>query len=214
MGQVTDIGSRIELVSMDPHFHDISIALYEQEGDGGTPRFLVQTYSQKEGSASRAEFIVEAMATLGGAEVCVDDGPGTTVTFPCGARHFAMVKRLFLESCKIPSEQAPLAKPLKVFDKKADAEITVVGEGGGQYRVTAEESDEKVERRVRAIAGGLVKLGEMEVIDDSSMRFTCGHDHDLLVGLLLPRAINVRQAIREQEQSASRGVLAAPSQQE
>lgn len=213
MGQITDIGARIELVSMDQHFHDISIALYEQEGDGGLPRFLVQTYSQRDGSSTRAEFIVEAMATLGGVETSAD-ASGPVVAFPCGARHFAAVRRLFLESCKIPSDQTPVAKPLKTFDKKADAEVSVVGEGGGQYRITAEESDEKVERRVRAIAAGLVKLGEMEVIDDSSMRFGCGHDHDLLVGLLLPRAINVRQAMREQEQSASRGVLAAPSQQE
>ncbi len=213
MGQVTDIGSRIELVSMDPHFHDISIALYEQEGDGGAPRFLVKTYSQKEGSSTRAEFIVNAMATLGGVEASTD-GAGPAVSFSCGARHFAAVRRLFLESCKIPSEQTPQTKPMKTFDKKADAEITVIGESGGQYRVTAEESNEKVERRLSAIAAGLVKLGEMEVVEDHSMRFPCGHDHDLLVGLLLRRAINVRQAIREQEQSASRGVLAAPSQQE
>ncbi len=213
MGQITDIGTRIELVSMDQHYQDISIALYEQEGDAGTPRFLVQTYSRKDGASARAEFIVEAMATLGGVET-ITDVSGAAVTFPCGAKHLAAVRRLFLESCKIPSDQTPAAKPLKVFDKKADAQITVVGEGGGQYRVTAEESNEKVERRVGAIAAGLVKLGEMEVVDDDSMRFPCGHDHDLLVGLLLPRAINVRQAMREQEQSESRGVLAAPSQQE
>ena len=216
MGQVTDIGSRIELVSMDPHFKDITIALYEQEGDGGLPpRFLVQTYSQKEGASTRMDFIAQAMATFGGVDVTSGGGSGPTLTFPCGARHFAAVKRLFLESCKIPSDQTPVAKPLKIFDKKADTEISVVSESNGQYRVTAEELDDKVARRVGAISAGLVKLGEMEAIDDgSSIRFACGHDHDLLIGLLLPRAINVRQAMREQEQSASRGVLAAPSQQE
>ena len=214
MGQVTDIGSRIELVSMDPHFKDITIALYEQEGDGDTPsRFLVQTYSQKEGASARIDFIAQAMAILGGVDVTSDGD--STIAFPCGSIHFAAVKRLFLESCKIPSDQPPAAKPLKIFDKKADAEVSVVSEGNGQYRVTTEESNDKVARRVGAIAAGLVKLGEMEAIDDgSSIRFACGHDHDLLIGLLLPRAINVRQAMREQEQSASRGVLAAPSQQE
>ena len=30
MGQTLDIGKRIELVPMDPHFHDITIALYQQ----------------------------------------------------------------------------------------------------------------------------------------------------------------------------------------
>ena len=32
MGVTTDIGERIELLPMDPHFHDISVALYRQEG--------------------------------------------------------------------------------------------------------------------------------------------------------------------------------------
>lgn len=213
MGQVADIGTRIELVSMDPHFQDISIALYQQEADG-TSRFLVQTYSQKDGASSRVDFIVEAMATLGGVESSADGSSGHVVSFPCGARHFAAVRRLFLESCKIASDQSLAPRPLATFDKKAEAEVTVVGEGSGQYRVSAAESNEKVDRRVSAIAAGLVKLGEMEAADGNRMRFSCGHDHDLLVGLLLPRAINVRQALREQEQSASRGVLAAPSQQE
>ncbi len=212
MGQITDIGMRIELVSMDQHFEDISIALYEQQTEHG-PRFLVKTYSQREGSDERMRFLVETMVCLGGMETTADPA-GHLVWFPCGTRHFAAIRRVFLESCKIPTEQEPVPKPMKTFDKKADAEITVVSEGNGQYRVTAAESNEKVERRINAIAGGLVKLSEMEATDDNSMRFSCGHDHDVLVGLLLPRAINVRQAIREQEQSASKGVLAAPSQQE
>ena len=212
MGQVTDIGTRIELVSMDPHFEDISIALYEQEADG-LPRFLVQSYSQKSGASARLDFIVKAMATLGGVETSAGDS-GHTSHFPCGGRHVAAMRRLFLECCKLPSDQAPAPRPLKTFDKKADAEVTVVGEGNGQYRLTAAGSGERVERRVSAITAGLVKLGEMEPVDDSGARFACGQDHDLLVRLLLPRAINVRQAIREQEQSSSRGVLAAPSQQE
>ena len=213
MGQIIDIGTRIELVSMDAHFNDISIALYEQHADDG-PRFLVHTYSQKVGATGRVDFITAAMVALGGMEPVAASAQGRMVRFPCGARHFAAVKRLFLESCKIASGPLPEPRPLAVFDKKADAEITAVGEGGGQYRITAQESTARTEGRIRAIAGGLIKLAELEAADDSAVRFSCGHDLDLLVGLLLPRAINVRAAMREQEQSASRGVLAAPSQQE
>ena len=211
MGQVTDIGARIELVSMDSHCHDISIALYEQQaGDG--PRFLVHTYSRKEGAAERLDFIAEAMADLGG--VATVDGAARTVRFPCGAEHLAAVKRLFLESCKLASGPRPEPRPMKVFDKKADAEITAVGEGDGQYRVTAAAATDGAQRRIGTIAGGLVKLAELEAVDDHTVRFPCGHDHDRLVGLLLPRAQNARAAIREQQASATRGVLAAPSQQE
>ena len=159
MGQVTDIGTRIELVSMDPHFEDISIALYEQEADG-LPRFLVQSYSQKSGSSARLDFIVKAMAALGGLETDTSDS-GHTLHFPCGARHVAAMRRLFLECCKLSSDQVIASRPLKTFDKKADAEVTVVGEGNGQYRLTAAASGERVESRVSAITAGLVKLGEM-----------------------------------------------------
>jgi hypothetical protein len=40
--------------------------------------------------------------------------------------------------------------------------------------------------------------------------FACGHDHDALVGMLLPRAVNVRDTLREEEQIAARGLLTAP----
>jgi len=38
MGRTRDIGRRIELVSMDPHFQDISIGLHEQ--GQGRPQYL------------------------------------------------------------------------------------------------------------------------------------------------------------------------------
>jgi hypothetical protein len=44
--------------------------------------------------------------------------------------------------------------------------------------------------------------------------FPCGERHDALVGLLLVRAQNLRAALREEELTATRGILAAPSAQE
>jgi len=43
--------------------------------------------------------------------------------------------------------------------------------------------------------------------------FPCGRPHDELMGLLLPRALNARAALREEEMAASRGMLVAPSAQ-
>ena len=65
------------------------------------------------------------------------------------------------------------------------------------------------------ITRGLLKLGQMEAVGDSNDRvaFTCGQDHDALVGLLLKRAPNVRAALREVEQMAARGVLSGPASQ-
>ena len=61
-----------------------------------------------------------------------------------------------------------------------------------------------------------MRLGEMEEVDSqpNQTRFSCGQEHDDLIGLLLVRAPNVRAAMREAEDMALRGVLAAPSAQE
>ena len=39
MTRILDLGTRIELVSMYPHFHDISIALYERKLENGDFEF-------------------------------------------------------------------------------------------------------------------------------------------------------------------------------
>jgi hypothetical protein len=65
------------------------------------------------------------------------------------------------------------------------------------------------------VAGGLAKLGELDKVEDveDQVKFRCGASHDGLVGVLLVRAPNVRSVLRELEQAAGRGVLAAPSAQ-
>ena len=71
-------------------------------------------------------------------------------------------------------------------------------------------------RRISAIAGGLAKLAEMDLVSESGheVAFDCSSDHNLLIGLLLVRALNVRAALREQDDSAGRGMLSAPSAQQ
>ena len=95
--------------------------------------------------------------------------------------------------------------------------MTVLCYGNGRYHVTANSDESGTERRVSAITGGLIKLGDMIAVDEEKsdqVAFSCGCSHDALVGLLLVRAPNVRAAVREQQMTASRGVLSSPSQQE
>jgi hypothetical protein len=72
-----------------------------------------------------------------------------------------------------------------------------------------------VPSRAPAIASGLAKLAELTAADDDTtvVTFPCGEPHDALLGVLLVRALNLRQALREEELKASRGVLVAPSSQ-
>lgn len=208
MGQIVDIGRRIELVPMDPQFHDITIALYRQETDKG-PVFLVHTYSQREKVSQRIASVVQAMHILGGM-VLTRDG---RLRFPCWAAHELACKRIFLEACKLDASSEIEPRPLTVLDKKSGLNVTVSGLEDGVYRVTADGDGRRTERRISAIAGGLMKLGEMEEQAIDQVAFPCGHSHDAMVGLLLIRAPNVRAVVREQEMTASRGVLSAPSQQ-
>jgi hypothetical protein len=210
MGQIVDIGKRIELVPMDSHFHDITIALYQQ-GQDENPLFLVHTYSQMEGAQGRIQSVVEAMAHLGNLVV---DANGL-LEFPCGAAHQLACRRAFLESCKLPSNDSAEPRALQILDKKSGVTITVTSLGDGIYQVKADGEGRRADRRISAIAGGLIKLGEMDEVDGTldKIAFPCGHSHDALLALLLIRAPNVRAIVREQEMAATRGILAAPSQQ-
>ncbi len=209
MTQLKDLGRRIELVSMDRHYHDISVSLYEDDLDG-VPTFQVHTYSRRDGAQSRINTLVQYMRTLGGMVVCGE--ANQKLRFPCGQAHQRAAKRIFLEACKLDPEAAAEALPMQVFDKKAELTIAATGAGDVSYRISADGESEMKDRRLAAVAGGLMKLAEMAVLDPvhHHIGFDCGHAHDPLVGLLMPRALNVRAAIKEIEAAASRGVLAAP----
>ena len=217
MRQTVDIGRRIELIPLDPHFHDITIGLYRQQivdPTTGTdfPAFLVHTYSQITGATERIQKVVHAMQILGGMLTTADD----LLYFPCKDAHEFACRRVFLEACKLTSDTRAEPRPLNILDRKSKLTITVDSMGNGTYQVNANGEGRGATRRISAIAGGLMKLGEMESVEtdnNDTVRFACGHSHDALIGLLLIRAPNVRIALREDEMSASRGVLSAPSQQ-
>ncbi len=217
MRRVVDIGRRIELIPIDPHFHDITIGLYRQQTVDATtgkdfPVFLVHTYSQISGAAERIESVIKAMQTLGG----MLRTPDGLLYFACNSAHEAACRRVFLEACKLTSNTAVEPRPLNILDKKSKLTIAVDSSGKGIYRVTAESEGRGAARRTSAIAGGLMKLGEMESIETDNkdtVAFACAQSHDALIGLLLTRAPNVRIVLREEEMEAARGVLTAPSQQ-
>ncbi|MDE0467910.1 MAG: hypothetical protein OYL97_12725 [Candidatus Poribacteria bacterium] len=217
MRRIVDIGRRIELIPIDPHFHDITIGLYRQQITDTNlgkdfPAFLVHTYSQISGATERIEEVIQSMQILGG----MLKTPEGLLYFPCKDAHEAACRRVFLEACKLASNTQAEARPLNILDKKSQLTITVDSTGSGIYRVTANGEGRGAARRISAIAGGLMKLGEMEDIETDNkdtVGFACGHSHDALVGLLLIRAPNVRVVLREEEMGAARGVLSAPSQQ-
>ncbi|MDE0227603.1 MAG: hypothetical protein OXJ62_01950 [Spirochaetaceae bacterium] len=209
----TDLGRRIELVAMDAHFHDITVALHRAVDADGGPAYDIHSYSTRDGARARLQAIATAMAEVAGMEAA--PGAPLRVRFACRAAHEQATRRAFIEACKLDPGEPPAARPMEVYDKKTDATIRVVAEGGGLYRAAADADGAKVVRRVATVAGGLVKLAGMEPLPASidRVRFACGRDHHELVAMLLKLALNARGVLREQELAAARGVLAAPSQQ-
>jgi len=209
MVQTRDLGRRVELVSMDPHFRNITIGLYRQDREG-RPHYLVHTYSHLPGAGERIEFVRRAAQVLGGVERADD-----WLRFSCGLAHQTAARRVFLEACKLPSTAVVEVRPLTVLDKKSGRNLAVANLGGGVYQITADGPEDGKAQRIDAIAGGLRKLGEMTAVEGhpEQVAFPCGQAHDALVGLLLPRALNVRAVLREEEMAGSRGLLVAPSQQ-
>lgn len=208
MSRIVEIGRRIELVSMDAHYDEISIGLYREDGPGGAT-YRVHTYSSKVAAPERIEFIKSAMQILGGLETAASGA----LRFSCGAAHELGVRRIFLEACKQDPSNALDVKPLTLLDRKTGRTITVSGEEGGAYQVAADGAEEGRGGREALVAGGLARLGALELQGPDRVAFRCGSGHDGMLGLLLIRAPNVRAVLREQQAAASRGVLAAPSQQ-
>ena len=212
MGQTLNLGLRIELQPMDTHCHGISVALYRESDEKG-PRHLVHTYSSVEGARERIAFLTRTLETMAGMEQ-VPGMPGW-LRFACGAYHERALKRGFLDLCKLETGVALAPKPLTVFDKKAECNLTIQSLGDGIYEVGAREDTAKGPARIAALVRGFMKLCEMQAVEGSDNRaaFPCKKGHDALMGLLAFRAQNVRASMREQEAAASRGVLSAPSQQ-
>ncbi len=211
MPSILNIGRRVELVPIDTHFKDITIGLYRQQVND-TAVYRVHTYSRLDGAINRIQEVMKSMCILGGMQETSDG----LLCFPCGEKHEAACRRVFLEACKQASDSPVEPRPLHILDKKSQLTISVESVGNGIYKVSSNGEGRSAVRRITAIAGGLKKLGEMDTDAENSddrVAFSCGHSHDALVGLLLVRAPNVRVILRQEEATASRGVLTAPSQQ-
>jgi hypothetical protein len=204
--RISPLGTRVELTAMDPHCDDISIGLYLQV-DRGRPEYLVHTYRQLPEADARIAFLKTTLQTI------ADLRPaGDRLHFTCEAVHLRAARRAFLEACK-QNTPALSPRPLVVLDKKSGLTIRVRPLGQGHYQVEADGPDHS--DRAESVASGLCKLGELSEVANQvgQISFPCGHAHDALLALLLPRALNVRMTLREEEAAATRGLLVAPSQQ-
>ncbi len=196
-------GRCLELVSIDPNFHDISVGLYEKDGVA-----TVWTFSRIDGVETRIRKIRDQLVALGGFKAVAD--VHNQVRTSCGTIHPRPTKFLMTQAVeKDPGFSLPegeiAVKDLKsgmmlgLHSKEANGRVT--------YYVKAEGEAQNKTARLRAVTAGFVRYGEMEKTEDGGVSFTCGHQHSQLVRLLLPYARNVTRVEDMLEAEALRGQM-------
>jgi len=200
---IEQYGRCLELVSMDPNFHGISVGLYAKEGVA-----TVWTFSRRPGVEERLRKIRDQLVALGGLEPVA--GTHDQIRSPCGQLHGRPTKFLMMQAVeKDPNYSLPDGET-GVKDLRSGLMLGVDSEerdGRVVYHVKATGDAPNRAARLRAVASGFVRYGEMETTEDGGVVFPCGYRHDELVRLLLPYARNVRQVDDMLEAGDMRGQM-------
>jgi len=202
VAQVVEMyGKCLELVTMDPNHHEISMGLYFKEGT-----FTLWTYSQKPGVGERIGKIRSQLVALGGMEAVEETK--SQVSFPCGHVHARPVKFLMMQAVeRAPDYTLPQGR-VKDLRSPLMLDVEAAEEGARWvYRVTAEGEAPNLDARLRAVTAGFVRYGEMEKMGDQSVSFPCGARHDGLAKLVLPYARNISQVEDTLDAAALRGQM-------
>lgn len=180
-------GHCIDLVSMDPHFHDISVGLFLKNR-----RFTVWTYSNYPGVEERLEQIRDRMVAWG--EMVPAESP-IQADYRVGELMEKPLRFMFMDAVeKDPSIPPPTDERIAGRDTKTLLTFVLTGaqEGGNYvYTVSAEGEAPRAEMRIRAVVGGYMRYASAQRIQPDKFMFPDGERHDGFARLLLSYARNV-----------------------
>ena len=184
---IKKLGNCIELVSIDPHFHDVTIGLFIKDGV-----MTISTYSTLEGVDARIEQIRDRCTLLGDVEAV----EGTT-------DQLRLISDLYLDRAlrfmfiaaveKDPTQELPSGR-ITAPDTKTKLTFVIDGaEENGQYvyTVSAEGESDRAVMRVRAAVGGFIRYSGCVRVDKNKFSFPDGKKYDNFARLILPLARNV-----------------------
>ncbi|MDP6713645.1 MAG: hypothetical protein QF368_03300 [SAR202 cluster bacterium] len=197
------LGQCLELVPMDPHFHNVSVGLYVKDG-----LCTVHSFSRAEGIGDRLREIRDQMVALGG--VSPVEGSGNQFVFPCGQIHERPVRFLLTQAVGKSAEFAHPIGDMSIKDSRSDLMLYVNGhDGDGQYvyQVSAEGEHKNPALRLRMVVAGFLRYGEMNKVADAEIAFSCGQRHDPLMRLLLPYSRNISAVETMMDAEALRGQM-------
>jgi hypothetical protein len=200
---VARLGNCIELVSLDPHFHDVSIGLFIKDGI-----MTISSYSTFDGIDARIEQIRDRCAHLGDVVVVKD----TT-------DQLQLISDLYLDRAlrfmfiaaveKDPLSEFPTGR-ITAPDTKTKLTFVVEGaeeDGKYVYTVSTEGEAERAEMRVRAAVGGFMRYSDCLRVEKNKFSFPDGKKYDKFARLILPLARNVSAVEAQLEQDEMAGQM-------
>jgi hypothetical protein len=187
VAEVKRLGSCIELVSLDPHFHDVSVGLFIKNGV-----MTVSSYSSIDGIKDRIEVIRDRCVRLGDVETV----EGTTDQLRLGSDLVLDRALKFMFTAAVEKDPAsdPPSGRITTADTKTKLLFVLNGaEEDGQYvyTVSAEGESERAEMRIRAVVGGFMRYSGCVRVDKNKFAFSDGKKYDNFARLVLPLARNV-----------------------
>ena len=199
-------GKCLELVSMDPNFHNISVGLFMKNNI-----LTVWSYSRKEGIENRLNIIRDKMVDFGG---LINSEEDYKMSIPEGALIERPLKFLFSKCVEMSPDTKPEKGIISAKDNKTKLTFTVKGSQESDkyiYTVTAEGEHEKPGLRIRAVVGGFMKYGQCLRNDVDSFCFPDYKAHEEYVRVLLPYARNVSAVEQMLEASDQAGQMTTQS---
>jgi hypothetical protein len=201
--QVKKLGSCIELVSLDPHFHDVSIGLFIKDG-----LLTISSYSTIDGIEDRIEQIRDRCVRLG--DVVAVEGTTNQLRLTSDLYLDRALRFMFTAAVeKDPSAELPSGR-ITAPDTKTKLMFVVEGaeeDGKYVYTVSTEGEHERAEMRVRAAVGGFIRYSGCERVDKNKFAFADGKQYDNFARLILPLARNVSAVEAQLEQDEMAGQM-------
>lgn len=196
------LGQCVELISMDPHFNDISVGLFLKDRT-----LTVWSYSTIPGVEKRLQKIRDRIVALGDLEPVA--GSPNQARVPSGDILLQPMRFMFREAVEKDPDQFP-SGPIEAADNKSTLTFVVEGEQQDDayvYTVKAKGKAPRAEARIKATVGGFMRYGECERVTPETFRFPDGQQHDGFVRLLLPYARNVSAVERMLEAQDMEGQM-------
>jgi hypothetical protein len=178
------LGQCIELVSIDPHFNDVTIGLFIKNG-----LMTIFSYSTFDGIDARIEQIRDRCVLLGDVEAV--EGSSNQLRLISDLQLDRALRFMFTAAVeKDPALELPSGR-ITAPDTKTKLTFVI----------------ERPERRVMAAVGGFIRYSGCTRVDKNQFSFPDGKRYDNFARLILPLARNVSAVEAQLEQDEMAGQM-------